>query len=181
MHSGSGATSSPGTVTDVDTSSLSPSDGAVALRSLPRRYREATALRDGDNDRRIYESPGILAVSVLDLTVNTVRSLTLLRRALEDALVSEKPTLHPATLDRDERDFDSVAHGHLSSVLDELDDVAPEFADRIEHLPSAEWARTASVPGGTEVTALQLLQEAVSTAIDNLRDVEVTMRQLRGA
>lgn len=165
----------------MDTSSLSPADAAVALRSFPRRYREATALRADEHTERVLEQPGVLGRSVVDLAVDTVRSLTLLDRALEQVLVSEQPVLHPAVLDRRGRDFDFAAHGHVDDVLAELDDVAPAVAERVERVPADDWLRTGTVPGADHpVTALDVAREAVSTAVDNLHDIEATLRQLRG-
>jgi hypothetical protein len=165
----------------MDTSALSPADAIVALRSFPRRYREATALQPGDNDRRLYHTPGLVGRSVMDLAVETVRTISLIQRALDDVLTTEKPALHTAVLTRRLRDFDTVAHGDIPDVLAELDDVAPAFADRVGRVPTDDWVRTGTPVGATPVTALALLQEAVSTAADNLRDIEVTMRQLRGS
>jgi hypothetical protein len=167
-------------VTGVDTSSLSPSDAVVALRSFPRRYREATQLEPGESERRLYETPGILTTSVLDQVVSTVRTLTLIQRALEETLVTDVPAVHAAIRDRRLRDFDTVAHGSMDDVLAELADVSPAFADRVDGVATDDWVRRATVVGNGEVTALELVQEAVSTAADNLRDVEVTLRQLRG-
>jgi len=165
----------------MDTSALSPADAVVALRSFPRRYREATALEPGDNDRRLYHTGGIVGRTVMDLAVETVRTISLIQRALEDVLTVDKPPLHTAVLTRRFRDFDTVAHGDVPDVLDELDDVAPAFAERITRVATDDWTRTGTPVGATPVTALELVQEAVSTAADNLRDIEVTMRQLRGS
>jgi hypothetical protein len=166
----------------MDTSSLSPADAAVALRSFPRRFRETTALEPGESPERMHEQPGILVRSVADLATDAVRSLALLDRALEQILLSDAPALHPAVTDRERRDFSFAGHGDLDDVLSELDDVAPAFADRIGRVPADDWNRTATVAGGdgSPVTALQVVQEAVSTAADDLRDIEATMRQFRG-
>jgi hypothetical protein len=166
----------------MDTSSLSPADAAVALRSFPRRYREATALRQGESPERIYEQPGVLTVSVADLATDAVRSLSLLDRALEQTLVSDTPALHPAVVDRDRRDFTFAGHGALEDVLSELDDVAPALADRIERVPAEAWNRPATIAGEARppISALDIVQEAVSTVADDLRDLEATIRQFRG-
>jgi hypothetical protein len=166
----------------MDTSSLSPADAAVALRSFPRRYREATALEPGESPERMHEQQGILARSVADLATDAVRSLSLLDRALEQTTVTDSPALHPAVFERDRRDFSFAAHGSLDDVLSELDDVAPAFAERVERVAADDWNRTATTAGGdgTPFTALQVVQEAVSTVADDLRDIEATMRQFRG-
>jgi hypothetical protein len=165
----------------LDTSSLSPADAAVALRSFPRRYREATRLHPGETAERILERPGLTGRSVIDLAVDAVRSLTLLHRALEQVLVEDGPTLHPAVRHRRERQFDTQAHGELEGVLAELDDLAPAFATTVERTHGDDWLRVARVVGEAEpVTALQVMQEAVGTTSDDLRDIEATVRQFRG-
>jgi hypothetical protein len=164
-----------------DTSKLSPSDAAVALRSFPRRFREATALRRDETGERMLERPGMLGRSVIELAVDAVRTLSLLERAFEQIQVSEDPALHPAVTNRRERDFDFVAHGDVESILAELDDVAPSFAERVERTASDDWSRRGVIAGvGDGVTALDVVREAVATAADDLRDIEATVRQFRG-
>jgi hypothetical protein len=165
----------------VDTSSLSPSDAAVALRSFPRRYREATSLRRDENGERLLERPGMLGRSALQLAVDGVRTLTLLDRALEQILVSDEPVLHPAVVDPKQRDFDFAAHGDIEDVLSELDDVGPAFAERVSRVAAADWTRTGTIAGsGQRVSALDVVREAVSTGADDLRDIEATLHQFRG-
>ena len=83
---------------------------------------------------------------------------------------------------RDRRDFSFAGHGALEDVLSELDDVAPHLADRVERVPADDWNRPATLAGerATPVTALDIVREAVSTAADDLHDLEATMRQFRG-
>lgn len=165
----------------MDTSSLSPSNAAVALRSFPRRFREATSLRRDEGGERLLERPGMLGRSAIELAVDAVRTLSLLDRALEQVLTSDDPPLHPAVMDRRVRDFDFVAHGGIEDILNELDDVAPAFAERVERVPAEDWKRRGVVAGaGDGVTALDIVREAVATAADDLRDVEATVRQFRG-
>jgi hypothetical protein len=165
----------------VDVTSLSPADAAVALRSLPRRFRESTALRRDESGERMLHRAGMLGRSAVELVVDAVRSLSLLDRSLEQVLVSDRPALHPAVIDKRARDFDFAAHGDIEDILAELDDVAPAFAERVERVPAESWTRVGTVAGRPEeITALDLVREAVSTAIDDLRDIEATLRQFRG-
>jgi hypothetical protein len=129
----------------------------------------------------MYERAGIIGSSVMDLAVDAVRSLALLHRALEQVLTEDQPALHPAVTLRRARDFDVAAHRDLGDVLAELDDVAPAFADRVDGIHGDDWTRIGTIAGTPEqVTALGIVQEAVSTAADDLRDIEGTMRQFRG-
>lgn len=153
---------------------LLPADAAVALRSLPRRFRAATTPSPA-SDEATSTPPEDLAV--LTLVVHTVRSLTLLDRALEQVLVTEAPVLHPAVLDRHRRTFDAGAHGSLEDVLAELDDIAPALADRVERSRPEDWHRVGRVAGHDEpVTALDLVVEAVDTAVTDLRTLQTAMR-----
>lgn len=166
----------------MDTSSLAPADAAVALRSFPRRFREATALQQGESPERLHEQTGMLGTSVADLATDAVRVLSLLDRALEQTLVSDTPALHPGVIHRDRRDFSFAGHGALEDVLSELDDVAPHLAERVERVPADDWNRPATLAGEPQapITALDIVREAVSTAADDLHDLEATMRQFRG-
>lgn len=154
-----------------DLDALGPVDGAVALRSFPRRYREAFT---GDDELRedAAAAVGTGGESPFELAVQTVRSLSLLERAIEQVETTENPILHGGVLDPAERQFDLGAHGDLGQVLDELATEAPAFADRVEGLHGDAWGRTGSLPSGESVTALDLLREAVRTGADNLRAIE---------
>jgi hypothetical protein len=130
----------------------------------------------------MLERPGMLGRSAIEYAVDALRTLSLLDRALEQILTSDEPTLHPAVMSRRDRDFDFVAHGGIEDILTELDDVAPAFADRAARVAAEDWTRTGTLAGSSDpVTALDVVREAVSTAADDLRDLEATLRQFRGA
>lgn len=158
-----------------DLSSLSPSDGQVALRSLPRRYGEAFT---GDERRARAEIVGPNGLSALDLLENTVGALSLLERALDLIHHADDPSLHAGVLDAAEREF-STPGASVDGMLDQLDHAATSFAERVGAVSADAWSRTGTVVvgangtagGGHQVTALGVLQEAVATATDNLRAV----------
>ncbi len=189
---------------------LLPADAAVALRSLPRRFRSAAAPRhsrtgddpyDSDGDRSgdgdsagegDGSAPGTASDrwnrygpdgrSALALVVDAVRSLTLLDRALEQVLVTEDPVLHPAVLDRNRRTFHVEAHVSASEVLEELDDIAPAMADRVQRTRPEDWHRTGRVAGHAQpVTALALVAEAVDTAVTDLRALQAALAAAEGS
>lgn len=165
----------------MDTSQLSPADARVALLSLPRRYRSAAELPEADELDRDSQlnRPGPNGRSIMELTVHTLRSLTLLSRAMADISSGELPVLHPAITHRPSREFDVGSHGGLEDVLVELAEVATELAERVRLTPSDDWLRLGRVAGDGEITALEVLREAVSTAVDNLREIEVLAGGLR--
>jgi hypothetical protein len=160
-----------------DLSSLSPADGVVTLRSLPRRYREAFA---GAKRRARAEVIGDGGVSAFDLLVDTVAGLGLLERALDQVDTSDVPVLHLGVIDRSQREFGSSSATSIDAALDDLEVVAASFADRVAAMSADAWTRTGAIAGrsggdSTHVTALEVLQEAAATATDNLRAADALL------
>ena len=152
---------------------ISPSDAAVALRSLPRRFREALEVEDEDPED-IAGRPGPQGHSALDHLTRANRTLALLHRATQQAVMEDEPVLHPAVTDRSAREWG--AGGSLDTELAALTDEVNGFADGVEKAPSEAWERSASVAGGGSVTAIELLDDAVSSAVDELRAAEEVVR-----
>jgi hypothetical protein len=171
----------PPRVATMTSAALTPHDVVGALRSFPRRYREETALRDDEDPDELWHRPGPAGRTVLEIAVDTVRSLSLLDRALEQVLVTGQPALHPAVTDRHAREYDVAAHGSVAEVLDELDHVAGGSARRAERAPADDWLRTGRVTDetGSVVTALDIAREAVDTGAVNLREIRATMAARR--
>jgi hypothetical protein len=152
-------------------SSVSPADAAVTLRSLPRRYRAALQPIDDDQVEEWAQRAGPTGTSALDHLVHAARGITVLHQALRQALnASTPPTVPPAVLDEAARDFDTT---HGTSVDDELEllaDEAEAMATTITDAPGSAWTKTATVAGGGgEVTTLQIAQEAVRTGVGQLK------------
>jgi len=146
----------------------SPADAAVAMRSWPRRYRSELLPVDDPIVEARAVTIGPHGRSATDIAADTVRSLTLLERALHDVLLGETPTLHPAVLDRSGRHWDAAVAETPQAVLDQLDDRSASFAGAIERTAATEWSRSGTC-SGRSVTALELVGEAVDTAAVNLR------------
>ncbi len=162
----------------MDTSSLPPADAAVALRSFPRRFRELLDPSKPDGiPPELLEAPGPGGRSAAELIADTTRSLALRERAVEQTLVTDRPTLHPATMRRTERDF-ALGATDADQQLSELGDVASRLADRIDAVRAEDWNRAARLVGGDEVAALDLVREAVSTGADNLRELQALADEL---
>jgi len=157
-----------------------PADAVVALRSLARRYRGLFAGLEAD------ESPDDLAHrggpdgrSALDHVVAATRTLVFLRRATEQALVDDDPVLHPAVLDAAQREWPD-ATGTVEDALGELEREAGAFADRIAHVPAADWSRPARVASHDQTTTpLATLWDAVDTAIAHLKQADATLQKVR--
>jgi len=166
---------------ELDTSQVSPSDAAVTMRSLPRRFRAALgSIAEDDQTAEVVERVGPDGHSALDHLVHVVSSLSLLERALDQVLRSDGPTLHPATMDDTARDWEAPTERGLDQALDELAEAAEQLAARIERAAADDWARTGEIAGGRSVTALDVAREAVATGIGHLRSAEQTMTAVRG-
>ena len=161
-----------------DLRQLSPTDAAVTLLSLPRRYR--TLLLPVDANDPVDEvalrlgPDGWSAATHLE---HAVRDLGLFGHALQQVLVHDQPTLHPGLLDGAERAWPEPALS-VADQLDELQDEACDLASRIDRADASAWSRTASVDG-TSLSALDLLREAVRSGLVHLDGVEVSLRAAR--
>ena len=160
-----------------DSPSLAPNDAVVALRSMPRRYRAALLPVDDPEVESRAVTIGPAGVSATDLAADTVRTLTVLERALHDVRVTTEPVLHPAIVDRAARQWDAAVAESPAAVLAQLDDVAASFADAVEATPAPDWPR-AGTSGGRRVTAIEIVGEAVDLAAHNLRSIETLLASL---
>lgn len=161
-----------------DVARLTPQDAVVTLRSLPRRFRTALRPVDDDGLDELAERVASSGRSPLDHLVDADRSLTLLHRALDQVLHHDQPVLAPATIDPAARDW-PPAHGGLEVELAHLEATAVAFADRAARVPAPEWGRTGTVAGGGPIDALDLLREAVRTAVTDLRAAQQSMDEVR--
>lgn len=165
--------------------SIAPSDAVVALRSLPRRWREIFAPVDdddsdgGENPDEIAARAGADGRSALDHLGHAARTIALLDRALEQVLGDKEPTLHPAATDAGAREWSESPPGSVEAGLAELEAAAGTLATRVNSVSSGDWSRTGQVAGGGEVTALDLVGDAVNTAVADLRSAEKTLAATR--
>lgn len=164
----------------VDVSHLSPSDAVAALRSYPRRYRALLTPLDPDEkpDDLPYR-PGDDGHSAVEHADHAARAVALIADAVHEVLVSDRPVLMPAVIDETARDW---AAGLLTvdSVLDFVTVECEVFADAIERVSASEWTRGGLVAGRErELTALDLVREAVRTGSDHLRAAERALESAR--
>ena len=159
-----------------------PSDAVVALRSLGRRYRGLfVGLGDDESPDDLAHRVGPEGRSAGDHVVAATRSITLLGRALEQVLIEDDPVLHPAVVDRTEREWEGDSGGTVDDRLAELGWEADALADRAERVTAADWARQARVAGrDATVGALAILWDAVDSAIEHLKQAEQTLAAVRG-
>jgi hypothetical protein len=163
---------------------LSPADAAVALRSFPRRYREAVdEARAKRPDLEVTASAaGHRAPLVIAVAASTV--LDRLRQGVERALTDTGPSLDPSLLDRTALESTSGMTGQLprtmDAALDGLQEVATRFADLAQHTPLREWDRGGLI-GQTPVTALDLLKDAVAAGRSYLDELAAGLDALATA
>jgi hypothetical protein len=159
--------------------SITPGDGAVALRSFPRRYRSLVLpIADTAVEAQAHQV-GPQGVSAIELVADTVRTWLIQREALRQTQVHDFPLFHPAVLHADQRHWHNPVVESAESALDQLDDLAADLADDIAAIHGDAWFRSGTVAGGESVTALQLLEAAVSVGADNLRLIERTLAAVR--
>jgi hypothetical protein len=150
-------------MSSLDLSRLGPSDAVAALRSYPRRFREAlTSVKPEDLPQEAIEHADHVA-----------RSLALLDQALRQVLVQDRPTLLPAVADDSAREWAFDGSSSVDDVLAFLTMEGNALADHVAEVPSDAWTRTGIVAGsGDEMTALDIVREAVRTGADHLRAAE---------
>jgi hypothetical protein len=163
-----------------DLSSLSPSVATAALRSYPRRYREALRpLADDESVEELarrYDDDGTCA---LDLVADTVRTWTVQGEALRQIDVGEQPVVHPGVVDPAERHWETTTDESLDQVLERLEEQATALADRADRIKGVGWNRTATSAGHGSVSALDVLRAAVRTGRDNLTAAEKALAAVR--
>ncbi|MEQ1785886.1 MAG: hypothetical protein ABL966_02445 [Acidimicrobiales bacterium] len=159
-----------------------PADAVVALRSLGRRWRGLFAgLADDESPDDLAHRPGADGRSALDHAVLATRTLALLGRAVEQALVDDDAVLHPAVGDPSQRSWDGPADAGVDDSLAELAHEAERLADRVSRVTAQEWQRRARVAGqDADVGPLDVLWDAVDTAVAELKAAEATLREVRG-
>lgn len=159
-----------------------PADAIVTLRSLSRRWRGLFAgLGTDEAPDDLAHRLGSDGQAASDHAVRATRTLALLDRALEQLLLDDTTVLHPAVGDATQRQWDSHAEGSVDDLIAELVGQAERLADRADGVAAADWARRAPVAGhDADVGALELLWDAVDSAISELKAAERTLGEVRG-
>lgn len=165
---------------------LAPADAAVALRSLPRRFREAIARstpgdgQESGDDRTPPSADAVEAhaqqlgadgTSPLEQVVATAAELSLLHQATTSLLAGSSTPLHPAVVDRAARMWDVPPGLTLDDAMAQLEQEATSYAELLETADATEWAKGGTVAGGQSVTALGIVSDAVQSAVARLRSI----------
>lgn len=160
-----------------DVSRLGPSDALAALRSFPRRFRAAVALRD-DEDDSVLRRVGPDGASAAEHVDRAGRTLAVLDRALQQVLASDNPALHPGVVDESAREFTGESPS-VEAALDLVELEAGAMAETVDPVDADAWLRTGTVAGGGTVTALDIVREAVRSVAAELADTEKAVSAAR--
>lgn len=164
----------------MDLSKLAPSDVAVTLRGLERRFRGLFAALGDDESPEDVAHRTVGGWSPIEHVVAAAWAIAAADRALAAVLTADGPVLEPADVEPDARPKPGAVTGTLHERLAELGFEATAAADRIEATPSGDWTRHGTV-NGTErrVSALDLAKLAVDAGIRHLRAAEDVLAAVR--
>ncbi len=162
----------------LDLSNESPSDVAVTLRSLPRRFREAVEPHGNEDVDALVRTVGPDGASALDQIADTGRLLALLGSALKEVVSGRQPVLQAAVTDPGARQWEHPADD-LEGELGLLSEQALELAGQVERTPADQWTQVGQVVGGAEMTALDLARETVHAGVGGLRATEKAIAHAR--
>jgi hypothetical protein len=167
-------------MSEIDLSRLAPSDAVVALRSYPRRYRNALRPIDDDEVIELAHRVGPEGRSSIEILSDVTRTLVVLREALHQISVNPTPVLHAAIVDPTERRWETPAPEDLEEGLTLFADEAMAMADAIDGVSTDGWTRTGTIAGrDTTVSAIDVAREAVRVGRSGLTDIERTLAAVR--
>lgn len=171
------AASRPGSTGGIPEASISVPDAILALRTFPRRFREALTAVPADRLATgldpAEESEATL--SVLDRAAWVRDVLTELARALPRVL--DDPGVQLPDVGTSEPRPGTAAATDLGEVLDGITTAADGIASRAEVTPWEAWDRPFST-GGAEHPASWIVQHATTVGAQQLREIERAARAL---
>lgn len=166
----------------MDLSKLTPADGAVALRSLERRYRALFAEVDetGSPDDLATE-PATNGWTALEHIVAAAWDVAAAARGLDAVATQDEPLLEPTDIDPTARPRPTKPSGTVHERLAELGLEANALAERIDQVPVLAWDRLGILNDGTgrRVSALDLLRAAVDSGVTHLRGAQLVLDAAR--
>jgi hypothetical protein len=164
----------------MDLSQLSPSDAAVALRGLERRYRGLFAGLGDDEAPDDLAHRQVHGWSAIEHIVAAAWAIAAAERALAAVRTLDTPLLAAADVDPEARPKPGAPTGTVHERLSELALQAQAMAERVESTPAEDWDRTATVEGtGRKVTALDITRGAVDAGVSHLRAAETVLNAVR--
>lgn len=174
-----------------DPSRVSPSDAAVAARSFPRRFRALLVRPDDDDPDVVHRRPPGGGESAAGHALAAAAGMDAAAGALGRVLTADDPTVDldpgpPPGADEPALEFEpnrvaasAAAEPALAVVLDRVAATAGVLAAAVEATSASEWARPGRLPGGKEVTALDVARAGVHAGAHHLRAAERALARAR--
>ena len=157
---------------------MTMSDAAVALRSLPRRFKEVASGPVGDDAwERLVRTPDVSGKSALGWVAQTSALLSELGIALSGLATTVKPTVDLAPAEATMHEVASSVT--VASVLGDLSSGAERAASAIEARRHDDLDRHVSVDG-SDVAASDLVVRIVRAAVANIRHAAAALDAARG-
>jgi hypothetical protein len=161
----------------VDSSQISPSDAAVTLRSLPRRFASVLATPDDDDrpDDVLRRRPQSGGLSAIEHGAWVAAAHPGIAQALHRVLIETNPTIEVPPLEPD-----GPVDGGDRSSADTVAAIAAStgpLADLIDGVAGDDWLRSGRIDG-QPVTALDVARGAVQLGVYHLRTAERTVREV---
>lgn len=157
-----------------DPSRVSPSDAAVAARSFPRRFRALLVRPDDEDPAIVHRRPAGDGPSAVGHALAAAGGMAAAAGALGRVLTADDPTV-----DLGSGPPPAADEPALEVVLDRVAAAAGVLAAAVEGTSASEWARPGRLPGGEEVTALDLARAGVHAGAHHLRAAERTLARVR--
>jgi hypothetical protein len=169
-------------------SSLSPNDAAVAVRTFPRRFRDAAAsatsgIEDDPDEPTVDElaaRTGADGRSGLDHVALSVERIEATTHALRSALVSPTQVIDHGLVDPEPAAGSATHSGRLDTELDRLDRASRALAEQVEQADARQWLVTRPTTGAATAHPLDVLQATVGMVLGHLRGLERVLREVRG-
>ena len=166
----------------LDYDTISPSDAVAAVRSYPRRYREALVGfaddTDEDPDAVVRRRPDPSTWSALEYTAHVRDMLNWMADAIRRMNREPEPTID--AFDPDERaQRDRYNDQDPSVVLDELTAGADRLVAALREVDAGDWERVGHFPWGAR-DMLTMARNAVHEGAHHLRDIDRVLRAVVG-
>ena len=149
------------------------SDAAVALRSLPRRFREIVAGPEGDEAwERLVRMLDASDRSALGYVVRTTAEVTALGTAIAALQMTARPSVSLSTIEQARTDVPQAST--VAELTAQLEQAAGRAADAIHGRQPDDFDRNC-VADGAELSARDLVNHVVAFAVANLRHAQAAL------